>query len=47
MPLDGGFFFELVQREAYSGYGAANAPIRLAAQARVARPADVFIEEAL
>ncbi|MCZ8261497.1 MAG: TIM barrel protein [Beijerinckiaceae bacterium] len=46
--LDGGFFFELVQRSGgYAGYGAANAPIRLAAQARTARPADVFIEEAL
>lgn len=47
MTLDGGFFFELVQRAGYTGYGAANAPIRLAAQARTARPADVFIEEAL
>ncbi len=27
-------FFELVERRGYSGYGAANAPIRLAAQAR-------------
>ncbi|MFM5906524.1 MAG: bifunctional sugar phosphate isomerase/epimerase/4-hydroxyphenylpyruvate dioxygenase family protein [Novosphingobium sp.] len=27
-------FFELVERRAYSGYGAVNAPIRLAAQAR-------------
>lgn len=35
--LDGGFFFELVQRGGgYAGYGAANAPIRLAAQARTA-----------
>jgi 4-hydroxyphenylpyruvate dioxygenase len=31
------FFFELVQREGYAGFGAANAPIRLAAQARFAR----------
>lgn len=30
------FFFEVVQREGYSGYGAPNAPIRLAAQARLA-----------
>jgi 4-hydroxyphenylpyruvate dioxygenase len=37
--LDGGFFFEIVQREGYRGYGAANAGIRLAAQARQARPA--------
>jgi 4-hydroxyphenylpyruvate dioxygenase len=33
-----GFFFEVVQRDGYSGYGAANATIRLAAQARQARP---------
>jgi 4-hydroxyphenylpyruvate dioxygenase len=37
--LDGGFFFEIVQREGYTGYGAPNAGIRLAAQARLARPA--------
>jgi 4-hydroxyphenylpyruvate dioxygenase len=30
------FFFEIVQRRGYRGYGAANAPIRLAAQARMA-----------
>lgn len=30
------FFFEIVQRKAYAGYGAANAPVRLAAQARKA-----------
>jgi len=29
------FFFEVVQRGAYAGYGAPNAPVRLAAQARV------------
>jgi 4-hydroxyphenylpyruvate dioxygenase len=34
--LEGGFFFEIVQRRAYRGYGAVNAPIRLAAQARLA-----------
>ncbi|MFT4089143.1 MAG: TIM barrel protein [Asticcacaulis sp.] len=28
------FFFEIVQRTDYAGYGAANAPVRLAAQAR-------------
>jgi 4-hydroxyphenylpyruvate dioxygenase len=39
--LDGGFFFEIVQRDGYSGYGAANASIRLAAQARLAKPAAV------
>ncbi|WP_093383834.1 bifunctional sugar phosphate isomerase/epimerase/4-hydroxyphenylpyruvate dioxygenase family protein [Variovorax sp. OV329] len=36
-PLAGGFFFELVQRDAeYDGYGAANAPARLASQAQQA-----------
>jgi 4-hydroxyphenylpyruvate dioxygenase len=35
--FDGGFFFEIVQRRGYSGFGAANAPIRLAAQTRLAR----------
>lgn len=34
-----GFFFEIVQREGYSGYGAPNAGVRLAAQSRLARPA--------
>ncbi len=36
--LDGGMFFEIVQRDGYSGYGAANAGIRLSAQSRLARP---------
>ncbi len=31
------FFFEIVQRDGYTGFGAANAPIRLAAQARLSR----------
>ncbi len=31
------FFFEIVQRDGYGGFGAPNAPIRLAAQARIAR----------
>lgn len=35
--LDGGFFFEFVQREGYRGYGAPNAGIRLAAQAQMAK----------
>jgi 4-hydroxyphenylpyruvate dioxygenase len=30
------FFFEIVERRQYAGYGAANAPVRLAAQARLA-----------
>ncbi len=38
MTMDGGFFFEIVQRTGYAGYGAANAGIRLSAQARLARP---------
>jgi 4-hydroxyphenylpyruvate dioxygenase len=28
------FFFEIVERRGYKGFGAVNAPIRLAAQAR-------------
>jgi 4-hydroxyphenylpyruvate dioxygenase len=35
--LEGGFFFEIVERRRYSGFGAVNAPIRLAAQTRLAR----------
>lgn len=31
------FFFEMVAREGYPGFGAPNAPIRLAAQARLSR----------
>ena len=38
---EGGFFFEIVQRRAYRGFGAANAPIRLAAQTRLQAPATV------
>ncbi len=34
--LQGGFFFEIVERRGYRGYGAVNASIRLAAQARLA-----------
>jgi len=34
--LEGGFFFEIVERRDYQGYGAANAPIRLASQTRLA-----------
>jgi 4-hydroxyphenylpyruvate dioxygenase len=33
--FDQRFFFEIVQRRGYRGYGAANAPVRLAAQARL------------
>lgn len=35
--LEGGFFFEIVERRDYAGYGAPNASIRLAAQTRLAR----------
>jgi 4-hydroxyphenylpyruvate dioxygenase len=35
--LEERFFFEIVERRAYRGFGAANAPIRLAAQAQLAR----------
>jgi 4-hydroxyphenylpyruvate dioxygenase len=34
--LEGGFFFEIVERRSYQGYGAANAPIRLASQTHLA-----------
>ena len=36
--IGGLFFFEIVERRGYKGFGAVNAPIRLAAQARLARP---------
>ena len=36
--LPGGLFFEIVQRNHYTGYGAPNAAIRLVAQARLAGP---------
>ncbi|MGO4570814.1 bifunctional sugar phosphate isomerase/epimerase/4-hydroxyphenylpyruvate dioxygenase family protein [Microvirga sp. 2TAF3] len=34
--LEGGFFFEIVERRNYTGFGAVNAPIRLASQTRLA-----------
>ncbi|GGK55629.1 3-keto-5-aminohexanoate cleavage protein [Salinarimonas ramus] len=38
-PFGDGSFFEIVERRAgYAGYGAANAPFRLAAQKRLSRP---------
>ncbi|MGF9758410.1 TIM barrel protein [Microvirga sp. 0TCS3.31] len=37
--LESGFFFEIVERRDYQGYGAANAPIRLASQTRLAAEA--------
>ena len=33
--IGGLFFFEIVERRGYQGFGALNAPIRLAAQARL------------
>ena len=33
--FEGRFFFEFVERENYDGFGAANAPVRLAAQTMV------------
>ena len=40
MPRKDGFFLEIVQRQGnYQGYGAPNAPFRIAAQKRTARPA--------
>ncbi|CAM3150644.1 4-hydroxyphenylpyruvate dioxygenase [Paracoccus aminovorans] len=40
LPREEGFFFEIVQRQGnYRGYGAPNAPFRIAAQKRAARPA--------
>ena len=39
-PRADGFFFEIVQRQGrYEGYGAPNAPFRIAAQKRATRPA--------
>jgi len=36
--FDKRFFFEIVERRGYDGYGAPNAPVRLAAQARYRTP---------
>ncbi len=35
--IDGGLFFEIVERRNYAGFGAVNAPIRLAAQSELSR----------
>jgi 4-hydroxyphenylpyruvate dioxygenase len=37
--MEGGFFFEIVERRSYRGYGAGNAPIRLASQTQLASAA--------
>lgn len=43
MPaFDDRFFFEIVERRGYGGYGAANSFVRLAAQARLASPLKGF-----
>jgi 4-hydroxyphenylpyruvate dioxygenase len=39
--FDERFFFEIVQRRGYQGFGAPNASVRLAAQTREARPITV------
>jgi 4-hydroxyphenylpyruvate dioxygenase len=39
--FDERFFFEVVQRRNYDGFGAANAAVRLAAQARESRPLNI------
>jgi 4-hydroxyphenylpyruvate dioxygenase len=39
--FDERFFFEIVERRNYPGFGAANAAIRLAAQAREVRPSNI------
>jgi 4-hydroxyphenylpyruvate dioxygenase len=36
-----GFFFEILERRGYRGYGGANAPFRIAAQKRAMRPAAI------
>ena len=36
MTVEDRFFFEIVERRGYQGYGAVNAPVRLAAQTRLA-----------
>ena len=40
--IDGGLFFEIVERRNYAGYGAVNAPIRLAAQSQITRLRTVY-----
>jgi 4-hydroxyphenylpyruvate dioxygenase len=39
--FQGLFFFEIVERRGYQGFGAVNAPIRLGAQARLTPPAEL------
>jgi len=43
--FDQRFFFEIVERRGYRGYGAANAPVRLAAQASRAPGEDALTEQ--
>ncbi|MGI3185891.1 TIM barrel protein [Nioella aestuarii] len=45
LPIIGGFFFEIVERRGgYAGYGARNAPIHIAAQSRLPRPAGMPLQ---
>jgi len=41
--FDNRFFFEIVERRAYRGFGAVNAPIRLAAQSRLASQPEMLL----
>jgi 4-hydroxyphenylpyruvate dioxygenase len=43
--FDQRFFFEIVQRRGYRGYGAANAPVRLAAQAQLSAQVETLATE--
>ncbi|WP_136636863.1 bifunctional sugar phosphate isomerase/epimerase/4-hydroxyphenylpyruvate dioxygenase family protein [Pseudooceanicola onchidii] len=43
-PAPNGFFFEIVQRTGYQGYGAPNAPFRIAAQKRLGRTKGIPVE---
>jgi 3-dehydroshikimate dehydratase len=43
--FDQRFFFEIVERRGYRGYGAANAPVRLAAQAQRTSGLDALVAE--
>jgi len=40
LTIEDRFFFEIVERRGYQGYGAANAPVRLAAQTRLTADKD-------
>jgi 4-hydroxyphenylpyruvate dioxygenase len=40
--IEGGLFFEIVERRNYAGFGAVNAPIRLAAQSLLAKRDEAY-----